>query len=532
MKKIAIYILGLLAVVNIAGCDESKLELTSQSSYDYSTYFTTSDGLNQAVIATYATLLHDGLWSREYYFIFDLLGYDAKKTTNLQGDMAQLADYSFGTSQTQIGQLWNSLYRLILRSNVVIDRANVWAPTVAADQANAKQYIAEARFLRSYAYFNIVNLWGKAPLITTYDSTVANNYFPRAATGAMWSFIENDLTLAVADLPLTYPAATGLGRATKGAALALLGKTYLYQGKFAQAQATFTQLTTAPYAYTLDTSYDNLFSTSNQSSPENIFQVMNAAWTDWGIGNQYYVFGGQETWGGKATHSDRAQEYGFNDWFNVYVTTAAVKAFKYTNPATGSTYTDPRAYSTFYGSAESGGDTVYCEKCASGKISFPFKTADPQGYYVWRKYEYYNEVATYGGPASSINGQVIRYADVLLMLAESYIKQGKTGAEPLALINQVRKRVNAFQYTTLGASQSDAMAVLMRERQLEFTGEQTRYFDLIRWGIAKQTINATRAAEPGDGKSPFQDKNVLLPIPDVEKNYNPNVAKDIANSWN
>ncbi|GLU53719.1 hypothetical protein Dfri01_31800 [Dyadobacter frigoris] len=175
---------------------------------------------------------------------------------------------------------------------------------------------------------------------------------------------------------------------------------------------------------------------------------------------------------------------------------------------------------------------MYCEKCASGKISFPFKAADPQGYYVWRKYEYYNEVATYGGPASSINGQVIRYADVLLMLAESYIKQGKTGAEPLALINQVRKRVNAFQYTSLGASQNDAMTVLMRERQLEFTGEQTRYFDLIRWGIAKQTINATRAAEPGDGKSPFQDKNVLLPIPDVEKNYNPNVAKDIANSWN
>jgi hypothetical protein len=531
MKKTIIYLLGLLATVQLAGCDEKKLELTSQSSYDYSTYFVSSDGLNQATIATYATLLHNGLWSREYYFIFDLLGHDAKKTNNLQGDMAQLADYSFGTSQTQIGQLWNSLYRMILRANVVIDRASVWKPSSDAEKQNAKQFIAEARFLRSYAYFNIVNLWGNAPLITAYDSTVVNNYFPRSSAASIWTFVENDLALAAADLPVTYDAATGLGRATKGAATALLGKTYLYQKKWAQAQATLALLTAAPYTYKLDPSYDNLFSTTNQSSAENIFQVMNAKWTDWGIGNQYYVFGGQETWGGKATHSDRAQEYGFNDWFNVYVSTSLVKAFQYPNPSTGAAYIDPRAKSTFYGTEATGGDTEYCQKCATGKVKFPFKADDPQGYYVWKKYQYYNEVATYGGPASPINGQVIRYADVLLMLAESYIQQGKTGDDALKLINQVRARAGAVEYTTLGA-QTAAMSLLMRERQIELAGEQSRYFDLIRWGLAKQTINAERVAEPGDGKQPFQDKNVLFPIPDVEKNYNPNVAKDIANNWN
>jgi hypothetical protein len=531
MKKILIYLLVLIAAVNIAGCDKSRLDLTSQSSYDYSTYFTSKDGLNQAVVATYATLLHQGLWSREYYFIFDLLGYEAKKTTNLQGDMAQLADYSFGTSQAQLAQLWNSLYRLVLRSNVVIDRASVWVPPTDADQVTAKQYIAEARFLRSYAYFNIVNLWGNAPLITAYDSTVANNYFPRSKAELIWGTIEKDLTLAISDLPVTYDAATGLGRATKGAAVALLGKSYLYQKKWALAQSTLAQLTTAPYTYALDPSYDNLFSSTNQNSPENIFQVMNAAWTDWGIGNQYYVFGGQETWGGKATHSDRAQEYGFKDWFNVYVPTTTVRAFQYANPSTGASYIDPRAASTFYGNKPSGGDTVYCQKCTEGKISFPFKADDPQGYYVWKKYQYYNEVALYGGPQSSINGQVIRYADVLLMLAEAYIQQGNFGAQPLALINQVRKRVNAVPYNAL-ASQTAAMDILMRERKVEFCGEQLRYFDLIRWGIAKQTINTLRAAEPGDGKQPFLDKHVLLPIPDVEKNYNPNVARDIANGWN
>ena len=101
----------------------------------------------------------------------------------------------------------------------------------------------------------------------------------------------------------------------------------------------------------------------------------------------------------------------------------------------------------------------------------------------------------------------------------------------MALINQVRSRpsVNAPLYISLG-SQPQAMAILMRERQLELTGEQSRYFDLIRWGIAKQTINSQRQIE--DGTQPFQDKNVLFPIPLSEKNANPNVGKDIGSDWN
>ena len=136
-----------------------------------------------------------------------------------------------------------------------------------------------------------------------------------------------------------------------------------------------------------------------------------------------------------------------------------------------------------------------------------------------------------GGTISGINGQVIRYADVLLMLAEAYIQQGNTGSEPLNLINQVRSRpsVNAVPYPSLG-DQAAAFNILKRERRLELSGEQARYFDLIRWGIAKETINAERAAE-GDTHL-FQDKNVLFPIPQYEKDTNPNVAPDVQNDWN
>ncbi|MEZ2338006.1 RagB/SusD family nutrient uptake outer membrane protein [Mucilaginibacter sp. RCC_168] len=531
MKKYIKYLIVVILMIATGGC-KKDLNLQNKSAFTYDTYFTSDAAINQAVIASYATLLHTGLWAREWYYIFDLLGYDAKNAQPLQGDLLALAQYNFAPNQPQLDAMWSSLYRLIMRSNVVINRAQAWKPANTTEQANQKQYIAEAKFLRAYAYFNLVNLYGRVPLRKEYIPlpTPDQINLPRAATADIWAFVEQDLKDAETDLPVSYPTAS-FGRATRGTAVALLGKSYLYEKKWSDAVTELTKLTQAPFSYSLAAQYNDLFDDPNQNdpgkNPETIFQVMNQAWTDWGIGNQYAPFGGQETWGGKATHSARAQEYGFNDWNNTYITTTAVKAFTYPNPQTNATYVDPRAAYTFYGDAASGGETQYCQQCSTGPVAFPYATTG----YKYLKYEYYNKVASYGGPQSGINGQVIRYADVLLMLAEAYIQQGNTGSQPLALINQVRSRpsVNAPLYSSLGG-QSAAMAILMRERQLELTGEQSRYFDLIRWGIAKQTINTERQTE--DGTQPFQDKNILLPIPFSEKNANPNVAKDISGDWN
>ena len=131
----------------------------------------------------------------------------------------------------------------------------------------------------------------------------------------------------------------------------------------------------------------------------------------------------------------------------------------------------------FYGDAASGGQTEYCQDCPGGPIPYPFSVK----LYRWLKYEYYDKQDHMGNTISSINGQVIRYADVLLMLAEAYIQQGNTGSEPLNLINQVRSRpsVNAVPYASLG-DQTAAFNILKRERRLELSIEEVRYFDLIR----------------------------------------------------
>jgi len=355
---------GLLALS--IGC-KKDLSLINKSAYTSDTYFTSDIALNQAVVATYAGLLHTGMWTREWYFTFDLLGYDAKNNQPLGGDLLQLAQYNFGPDQNQVDQMWAALYQIIARANVVIDRAQVWKPDVTkpTEAADQIQYIAECKFLRAYAYFQLVNLYGRVPLRTHYITlpTPTDINAPRASVATIWAFIEQDLKDAEAGLPVSYPSAS-YGRATQGAAVALLGKSYLYEKKWALAQTELTRLTQAPFTYALAPVYNDLFDDPNQDdatkNPETIFQVMNQQWTDWGIGNQYYVFGGQETWGGKATHSDRAQEYGWNDWNNVHITTTAVNAFTYPNPQIPAVnYVDPRAAFTFYGDVASGGQTQY-----------------------------------------------------------------------------------------------------------------------------------------------------------------------------
>jgi hypothetical protein len=536
-KKI---IMCIALLIFVSACNEDILDIKSQNQYSADTYFKNEPQFNEGVIATYSCLLMNGLYTRDAYFLFDLLGNDAENNIFLLGDLAQLHDYSYGPAQPQITDLWRNLYRMIFRANLVLAKAAEWQPTLQNDVDKKIQYVAEVSFLRGYAYFMLVNSWGRVPL--KLDAATATEITGRANVDDIWAAIEMDFQNAANGLPVSYGSADR-GRVTKGAAIAMLGKSYLYRKNFSSAEAEFTKLTQSPYGYSLNPDYDNQFSEANNTSPETVFDVQHK-WQDWGVGNQYYMFGGQEAWGGKATHSGRAMEYGWNDWNNTFVSDALVNAFKYKDESNAD-YLDPRAPLTFYGDAASGGDTDFCHTCASatkggaimavyapdasqaGPYPYPFG-ATAAIRFNWRKYELYENIEFYGGPASNINTQIIRYADVLLMIAECQIEQNKL-TEALPYLNAVRDRVGAFQLTTLG-NQDNARTILRRERQLELAGEQVRWFDLNRWGIAKQTLNAEKQIQLG--KQPFEDKHVLLPIPQIERTTNAAVADDIFYDWN
>jgi len=537
MKK-KIFALLIAASFGVGGCNEDILENKNQGAYDEGTYFTNAATFNEGVIGIYSCLLMKGLYSRDAYFLFDLLGNDAVNNVFLLGDLAQLQDYSFGSSQPQVQDLWTNLYRMILRSNLILNKIETWTPALPADQQKKDQYIAEAQFLRGYGHFMLVSLWGRVPLKMDYKTAALDA--PRASVEEVWAAVEEDFTAAINGLPVSYDA-SNLGRVTKGAAVAMLGKSYLYQKKYAQAETEFAKLLTTPYTYKLAESNDQLFVPSglgkdfenndlpvsdNGKNPEVIFQVPHGKWQGWGTGNAFYMFGGQEAWGGKATHSGRAQEYGWNDWNNVMVSDALVNAYKYRNEA-GQEYIDPRGAVTFYGNAPSGGDVTYCDKCSGGAKPYPFGSTNTIRY-SWRKYSVYEVAEKSNLPQSEINTIIVRLADVKLMLAEAQIYQNKL-TDALTQINEVRRRSGAFEYTTLGG-QPTAIEILRRERQMELAGEQVRWFDLNRWGIARQVINAEKQAQLG--KTPFQDRNALLPIPQLEKDSNPAVAADVAGDWN
>ncbi len=531
MKTTLILIVCTLLVV-FTGCRKTLLDTKNENAYDALTYFKTKKEFNEAIIAGYAVLNHGGMMSREWYFNFDLMANDASPAFSLVGTELQLSNYSYTNANADIVMMWASLYRMIFRANLALEVMKKWTPATPAEEGLKKQYTAEAHWLRGFAYFYLVSCWGRVPVKLDFEASLRNSE-PRVAVADVWKLVEDEFSAAIPDLPVNY-APGDLGRATKGAAIAYLGKAYLAQHKYAPAATQFEKLTKAPYSYSLDPDFDNLYSDNNINSPEVVFAVNHVFTTD---NTTYYMFEGWEGDDGKTAHTGRSQEYGFNDWYNVDLSDALVAAFTYGNPALPGNppYLDPRAPLTYYGSAGSGGDEEICDHCPGG----PLEYTDQEIWHglpaplpnTWRKYEPYEFQQFTEAPRSGINTHVVRYADVKLMLAECYIEQNTKLPEAVGLINDVRNRpsIMAANYST-SLSQANARIALRRERQIELAGEQSRWFDLRRWGIAKATQNSERP--PGAGQRAFEDKHLLLPIPLGEIQTNQALAGDIANDWN
>ena len=134
-------------------CKESELNLKNQGAYASNNYFVTAPQFNEAVIETYSTLLQNGLFAREWYFIFDTMSNDADATAALLGDLQHLTVFSQDSEHVQIKALWQTLYLIIFRANLVLDKAKKRSSQTDGDKALREQYLAEASFLKGYAEF-------------------------------------------------------------------------------------------------------------------------------------------------------------------------------------------------------------------------------------------------------------------------------------------------------------------------------------------------------------------------------------------
>ncbi len=496
--------LTLCLALLLPACDQDALDKVNPNGGTPDSYYKTGDELTKGVNSIYAVLQSSNLAGREWYFLHDLRSDDV--TTGggqLETPRNQILTGSHTASNPVFGNVWNGLYRTILRANTVTDNA---AKTEGIAESLRGRLVGESQFLRAWAYYNLVSLWGGVPLYKTVSQSLGDLQ-ARATTEEVYQFIEEDLKAAQQALPLTY-GADEKGRATQGAAQALLGKVYAQQGKYDLAKGELEKVKNSG-VYKLEDNYLSNFLEETPFNAESVFEIgfqgTNFNWDSDGngVGNE---------------GNTRTQEYSAIGWRNLIPSDPLLAEFemKYN----GSPKDDPRFGYSFYriGDTINGGKDVLLESQVQGNVS---NFAGGKEKISWRKYTstYKNKETFYTG---AMNMRVIRYADVLLLLAECENELGNIPAA-VGYLNQVRSRPSVAMppYPTAQYpvnSKAEVFRAVAHERRVELAGEQIRNFDILRW--RKQNKLTT---EPISYFAP--NKYELLPIPQDELSNNAKLSQ-------
>lgn len=501
MKKVLLLTIALVSM--ITSCNEDLLDTKNPNQITNDAFYTTLDQIGTSVNAIYAVLQGNRLVGREYFFIHDLRSDEMKAGGGqLEVPRAQLLNGSHIYTNAVMTDVWKGLFTMVHRANTVITSGA--ALTVeAGDQPLLDRYIAEARFLRGFAYYTLGALWGGVPFYD-HPATAFSDAKPRSTQAETFDFALADATAASLVLPATY-AAADLGRATKGAALTLAGKLNLCKGDYAAAK-TALEGVKGLGIYSLVTNYFDNFTEEAEYNSESVFEV---GFLDTGYG---WDASGN---GSSADSWVRSQEYSAVGWANLIPSDKLIGDFEDGDPRLtdsfwfpGDTYANGTATLT----TVAGDNTTLYEgnqvKIRWKKYSVMYKT-DPGGFNV----------------NVGINYRLWRYADVLLMLAECENEVG-TAANAIAYLNQIRNRssVSMPNYGTATmdnagfpvSTKDQIFKAVQHERFIEFAGEEIRNIDILRW-------RANGKLTGPDPISYFQaNKYEFLPIPQDEFNTNPN----------
>lgn len=467
MKKI-FYLIALAAIGVFSSCNDF---LTADLKGDYTSenYYSSPEAATMAVTGIYNSLYGSTLW------IFgDVASDDAVKGGNAgdQADINGINDFTATSDNGIINNYWQSTYETIARANNAI----FYIGSMNFDATLRNRLIGEAKFLRAFSYFNLVNIYGKVPLKLQPQLTAETVNVGLSEVTAIYTQIEKDLTEAIAVLPAAY--STEKGRVTQGAAYGLLAKVSLYQKKYTECLKNIQALENLN-KYDLVKNYANLFKAGAEDSVEVIFGTRFVNSVEVSLGNNLSVWFAPSIEGG----------YYFNAPTQNYV-----DAF---NEKTVDGNDDPRL------DASIGRDG----KPWFNNTTFSSAWSEATGYLVKK----YNEDTRPGvaKDQSTIPYNYMRYADILLMKAEALNESGGQGA---ALeLNKVRNRAGLA--ATTATTQEAIRKVIQNERRKELGFEFHRFFDLMRWGKA-----TAEAALGSDLK--WTEPRFYFPLPQSELDTN------------
>ena len=484
MKKQTLLI-GLIGwFIGLSSC-ENSLDKVNPNAVTAETYFKTSAELLKGVNAAYTTLNGSYLVGNAYIWLHDLRSDDFVGTT-LADDRGEILRGTLGVNNSYTERVWKGFYIVIHRCNVVINN------TVTSDPDDPSgllknRVVAEARFLRGLAYFELASLWGGVPLITK-PVTDFGGFVPRSTQQAVYEAAIQDLKDAAAALPPTYEAADN-GRATSGAANTLLGRAYMQMNDYANAKTVLEKVRSSGLYALSPTSTEN-FQEETEFNKESVFEYVfapspSAAEDE---GDDYAQGQYRESTNG-------TRQYDMNTGNGIVLPSPGLKSEFETG--------DPRKKTTIYDVGDQWAGGVMTQES-------------------WKKYTLSYKTPTPGNVTSAINRR-IRYAEVLLMLAECENETGSAQAA-IARLNDIRNRA---ELKTAGLpvypnakypcnTKDEILKAVMHEKRVELAGEQVRNRDLLRWRAAGKL-----ALLGGEPIPYFQaNKHELLPIPQSEIDRN------------
>ncbi|MBC6989392.1 MULTISPECIES: RagB/SusD family nutrient uptake outer membrane protein [Hymenobacter] len=487
-------------------CEKDLLDKTNPNAPSTSQFWKTQDDAIKGVYSCYSGIQQYACYGHSWQFI--TARSDESYSQSPFVDLAIFTRFIQADNNFFISSFaWNDYYRTIYRTNQVLTHV----PEISMDETLKKRLLAETRFVRALMYFDLDSFFGNVPLITT--ESVVTTRAPQATPAQVEAQVIADLQAAIPDLPLTY-SGVDKGRATKGAAQALLAKMYLQQRKWSEASALLGQIINSN-TYSLVPNYLDNFTETNENNSESVFEVQYT-------GLPLDVGQGQDNASASEAY-DRPNFFGppiysFSDvqprkWLLDAYTDSTV-AF-----APGSTkkhLIDPRRDISIISSVNP--DKFY------GK-TFTELGYNPSQQY-WRKYLNDRTRTTPENFTSGINFRVIRYADVLLLQAEALNELGQTSAA-VPLVNQVRARVGLAPLTAANFTQSSLRLQMRNERAKELAGEGQRWFDILRWGLLDNQagIDDLKTRDV-DFVNFVLGKSKLLPIPQSDIDIDPNIKQN------